>query len=346
MEEYKKILIIRLSSLGDVVLTTPVIKALKKKFPQSEIYFLTKENYFEVLKNNPHLSSVIRFNPDKEHRGFSGLKKLIKELNQYNFDLIVDLHSNLRSFLIRHWTKANKKIKYKKRALARFFMVHFKWLKIKSQPTVDSYLLSLRKIGIENRERKPKIFLDDKSEGFVNAFLLQNKIEKDDILIGVSPGAKWETKRWNKEKFVQLCRILLKGERYKIILFGSNEEKNLIEDVAQNFPRGVFKAIGLSLLELSALIKMCKLFVSNDSGPMHMATAMDVPVIAIFGPTHPNLGFSLLGEKNVILTTSEKCSPCSLHGEKPCKKEKQYCFENISAEEVAAVVIKKCSEVI
>jgi heptosyltransferase-2 len=344
MEEFKKILIIRLSSLGDVVLTTPVIKALKEKFPQSEIYFLTKGIYSDVLKNNPFLSSVIKFNPDQKHSGLAGLREIIRELAQYHFDLIIDLHSNLRSFFIRHLLKAEKKIRYKKRVLARFFIVYFKWLKIKPQHTIDSYLLSLRKLNIKNAKVKPEIFLDEKTEKFAQNFLWQNKIKKDDILVGISPGAKWETKRWDGSKFLRLCQILLENDKYKIVLFGSAEEKNLVENLTKNFSDRVFKGIGLSLLELSALIGKCEVFVSNDSGLMHIATAMDVPVIAIFGPTHPNLGFSPLGERNVILTTNEKCSPCSLHGEKPCKKERPYCFEKIFPEEVADVVIKKCSE--
>ncbi len=341
MKKIRKILIIRLSSLGDIVLTTPVIRSLKQKFPQSQIFFLTKIQYLVLLKNDPNIFRLIGFHPQHEHKGTQGFLKLIRELKALEFDLLVDLHANLRSFFIRHLLSAGIKIKYNKRRLSRFLLVHFKFLRVKPDPTVDSYLETLKKIGMNSAERHPQIFLDSKSEDFLKGFLIGKKIEKDDIVVGIHPGARWETKRWGEEKFAEVCQILLQRPKTKILLFGDQKDQEAVDRV--NLPvddQKLLKVMNLPLAESMSLIKRCDCFVTNDSGPMHVASALGVPVVAIFGPTHPQLGFSPISSENVVLTANVKCSPCSLHGEKKCHKKSRYCMDLIKPEMVTDAVGK------
>lgn len=339
MKKIEKILIIRLSSLGDVVLTTPVVKALKQKFPQAQISFLTKSRYLDLLKNDPHVFSLIGLDSRDKHKGISGFLKLVRQLRTFKFDLLVDLHANLRSFFIRHLLEAGIKIKYHKRWSTRFLLVHFKFLKARPNHTVDSYLKTLEKVGVNSFERGPRIFLDQKSEGFVKEFLIEKKIEKDDIVVGIHPGARWETKRWDEERFTQVCQILNRKPGLKIILFGDQRDQGAIERIRPRAEdEGVFKAVNLPLNEFMSLINSCDCFVTNDSGPMHIASALGVPVVAIFGPTHPKLGFSPIGSANVVLTANVECSPCSLHGEKRCKKKSRYCMDLIEPEMVTEAV--------
>jgi heptosyltransferase-2 len=339
MNPPEKILIIRFSSLGDIVLTTPVIKSLKEKFPQSKIFFLTKSQYESLLKNDPHVFSLIEFDPKERHRGISGFLKLIQELKASKFDLVVDLHSNLRSFLIRHLLKAKVKIRYDKRWLARFLLVHFKFIKIKPVHTVDSYGGALKKIGMNSVGKDPQIFLDEEGENFLKDFLIEKNIKKDDIVVGIHPGARWETKRWNEEKFAQVCQILNQKLKAKIILFGDQKDQKVIDRInPQAEDQNLFKAVNLPLNKFMSLIRRSDCFITNDSGPMHMASALGVPVVAIFGPTHPQLGFSPLGAKNIVLTANVECSPCSLHGEKKCHKESRLCMDLIQPEMVVDAV--------
>jgi heptosyltransferase-2 len=336
MNPPEKILIIRFSSLGDIVLTTSVIKSLKQKFPQSPIFFLTKSQYQDLLKNDPHIFSLIKFDPKEKHKGISGFLKLIQELKAFEFDLVVDLHGNLRSFLVRHLLKTELKIKYDKRWLARFLLVHFKFIKVKPMHTVDSYLEALKRIGVNSVEKDPQIFLNEKGENFLKDFLLEKNIEKDDIVVGIHPKAKWETKRWDEEKFNQVCQILNQKLKVKIILFGDQKDQEVIERISpQGESQKIFKAVNLPLNKFMSLIKRCDCFITNDSGPMHIASALGVPVVAIFGPTHPKLGFSPRGSENVVLTANVKCSPCSLHGEKKCHKKSRLCMDLIQPEMVA-----------
>jgi len=332
-------LIIRFSSLGDIVLTSPVIRSLKQKFPKSQIFFLTKSQYHDLLKNDPNIFSLIEFDPKEKHKGISGFLKLVEELKTFNFDLVVDLHANLRSFLIRHLLKTKLKIKYDKRWLARFLLVHFKLINVKSIDTVDSYLGALEKIGVNSSEKGSKIFLDQEGENVLTDFLVEKNIEKDNIVVGIHPGARWETKRWNEEKFTQVCRILNQKAKVKIILFGDRNDRELIEKISsQALNRKLFKAVNLPLNKFMSLIKRCDCFITNDSGPMHLASALGVPVVAIFGPTHPKLGFSPLAPESMVLTANVKCSPCSLHGEKKCHKKSRLCMELIQPEMVADAV--------
>jgi heptosyltransferase-2 len=333
MNRVEKILIIRFSSLGDIVLTTPVIKSLREKFPQSKIFFLTKSQYQDLLKNDPHIFSLIKFDPKEKHPGISGFFKLIQELKAFEFDLVVDLHANLRSFLIRHLLKTELKIKYDKRWLARFLLVHFKFIKVKPMHTVNSYLGALKKIGVNSSEKDPEIFLDREGENFLKDFLIEKNIEKDDIVVGIHPGARWETKRWDEEKFTQVCQILNQKPKVKIILFGDQKDQEVIDRInPQGEGRKLFKAVNLPLNKFMSLVGRCDCFITNDSGPMHIASALGVPVVAIFGPTHPKLGFSPRGPENIVLTANVKCSPCSLHGEKNCHKKSRLCMDLIQPE--------------
>jgi heptosyltransferase-2 len=302
---------------------------------------LTKIQYLDLLKNDPNIFGLIGFDPQDEHKGIQGFLKLIRELKALELDLLVDLHANLRSFFIRHLLKAGSKIKYDKRWLARFLLVHIKFLRAKPNPTVDSYLETLKKIGINSAERHPQIFPDSKSENFSKGFLIEKEIEKDDIVVGMHPGARWETKRWDEEKFAKVCQILLQQSKTKIVLFGDQEDQKAIDRM--NLPaddQKLFKVMNLPLAEFMSLIKRCDCFVTNDSGPMHMASALGVPVVAIFGPTHPQLGFSPIGSENIVLTANVKCSPCSLHGEKKCHEKSRYCMDLIEPEMVTDAVEK------
>ena len=339
MNHIQKILIIRFSSLGDIVLTSPVIRSLKQKFPKSQIFFLTKSRYHDLLKNDPNIFSLIEFDPKEKHKGISGFLKLVEELKTFNFDLVVDLHANLRSFLIRHLLKTKLKIKYNKRWFTRFLLVHFKFIHVKSIHTVDSYLKALKKIGVNSSEKDPEIFLDQESENFLKDFLVEKNIEKDNIMVGIHPGARWKTKRWNEEKFTQICRILNQKPKVKIILFGDRNDQELIEKISSPaLNRKLFKAVNLPLNKFMSLIKRCDCFITNDSGPMHIASALGVPVVAIFGPTHTKLGFSPLGPESMVLTANVKCSPCSLHGEKKCHKKSRLCMDFIQPEMVTDAV--------
>jgi heptosyltransferase-2 len=337
--KFDKILIIRFSSLGDIVLTTPVIDSLKAEFPESKIYFLTKARYSDLLKADPRIFSVVEFDQEGKHKGVKGFFKLISELRSQDFDLLIDLHGNIRSFFVRHLISSRKKFKYHKKRIARLLMVHCKFIRTEPIHTVDSYLEVLNRLQIKTEKRIPKVFPHQSDIEFTDNFLLEHGVKKDDILLGVHPGARWDTKRWDQGKFAQVCQALIERLGVKVLLMGESREEEVVKKIKSSFPSmNVISAVDLPLGRLTTLIACCDCLISNDSGPMHLASAFGVPVVAIFGPTHPKLGFAPLGPKSVALCADAECSPCSLHGKKKCSKESRTCMDSIEPEMVIKTV--------
>ena len=346
MKQIKTILIIRLSSMGDIILTFPVIETLKDNFPNSKIVYLTKNKYTDLLRNHPQIDCLVELDSEGKHKNVSGFVTLIKELNGFDFDLIIDLHANLRSFFVRRLVRGKIKFKYKKRGIQRFLIVHCKFLKIKSKHTVDLYLDLLKRSQsrvstsglIDSSNRIPKYYLEEKSKGFAQQFL-KDRGWKNEILIGMAPGARWETKIWDKETFAETGKILSEKLSAKILLCGDENDREAIEWISNFLGKDKnVHALNLPLNHLAGVIHRCKVFISNDTGLMHLASSLSVPTIAIFGPTHPKLGFAPLGLMDRVLMVGEKCSPCSLHGEKQCYQDKRYCMENILPSDVVGIV--------
>lgn len=330
-----KILVIRFSSLGDIILTTPVLDALKENYRDSEICFLNKQKYQGLFEADLRINSVIYFQPGEKDKGVAGLFRLIKRLNHEKFDMVVDLHSNLRSFFIRTLVKAQKKIRYNKRLIPRLQMVYFKKWKTSSVSTVESYLKSLEKIGMKVENGVPRLFVKNEERVWAERFLSGAGFKGEGLLIGIAPGAKWDTKKWGKDKFSSVAKKLCQDLPAKILLVGDKNDLNLIEDIKDYVgEKKVIQAVDLPLDKLMALIERCEAFISNDSGPMHLASALGVPTIGIFGPTYPGLGFSPSGLKDKIFWAGVECSPCSLHGKKECVREKRFCMDEMMPEEV------------
>lgn len=330
-----RILMIRLSSLGDIILTTPVLDALKQSHPNSRISFLTKRKYEGLFESDPRVDSVIYFDSQGRHKGLSGLLGLIKSLNQERFDLIVDLHSNLRSFPIRVLVRAGKKVHYHKRLFTRLWMVYFKKLRVKPVSTIENYLQSLGETGKRVCKRTPGLYSKKENEIWAENFLVENGLSHEEILIGMAPGARWETKRWDLEKFSCVAESLCRDLSGKILLVGNKADQDLIERIEQKIgKKKAITALDLPLDRLITLAKKCDLFISNDSGPMHLASALGVPTIGIFGPTSPDLGFSPSGLEDELFWAGVGCSPCSLHGDKDCIKESRNCMDEIRSETI------------
>lgn len=330
-----KILVVRFSSLGDIILTTPVLDALKENYRDSEICFLTRQKYQGLLEADPRINSVIYFQPEDKDRGIAGLLRLIRCLNQEKFDLTVDLHSSLRSFFIRNLVRAKKKVRYDKKLLSRLQMVYFKKWKTDSVSTVESYLDSLKKIDIVGQHKVPKLFVKDEDRAWAERFLLEAGTKREELLTGIAPGARWEMKKWGKDKFSFLAKSLSEDLPAKVLLVGDENDQNLIEDIRDYAGEDrAIPVVNLPFNRLLPLIEKCELFISNDSGPMHLASALGVPTMGIFGPTSPGLGFTPSGLKDKIFWKGVECSPCSLHGKKRCVREKRFCMDEIAAEEV------------
>lgn len=345
-----KFLIIRLGSMGDIILTTPVVTALKERYPDAELDFLVKKEYSNLLTANPGIRKIIPFDSKGEHRGFKGLFEISRELREEGYTHVIDLHGNLRSRVISALLPGSKTLRYGKQAIKRRLLLL--GFKVNTRHTVDSYLAALSPLhlvlpstggrglrgGGEMLMLLPKIYLSQDEEKAADKFLAQIDVHKDEAIIGLAPGAKWQTKMWMEEGFIETGRKAVKELNAKILIFGGPDEKDLAERVAAGIGKEALSVAGKSgLKETAALIKRCKVFVSNDSGPMHIATAVGTPVVSIFGPTVQEFGFSPLG-KGIIVEKELRCRPCSLHGGKKCPKGHFECMKGIGSDDVFAKV--------
>jgi len=283
MSESNKILIIRYSSLGDVVLTSAPIMNLRKAYPNSEIILTTKQQYIPLIKFFKDLDGCIPFPEDGK---LSSFFRYIREIRRTKFDLVIDLHNSLRSRIVRKLCKTQNVSIYDSNRNRRK-----SYLKpgIKSPPfkhTVEMYNEALFLPSSDALSIKPK---------FLKEYSNQN-IKSNTV--GIITSAKHSTKEWLPEYAIEVMNQLLK-QSLNIIFIADNIDKKFMTPFSGS-PNVRFN-VKPDLDTLVELIKSCKVVISGDTGPMHIAEALDTPVIAIFGPTHPCLGFYPLGE--VIIPT-------------------------------------------
>lgn len=329
-----KILVIRLSSLGDVVLATTVVELLKRYHPYAEVDFLVKKEYSDLLEGNGNIRRVIPFDSRGRQKGVTGLFAIAGELKREGYTHVIDLHGNLRSRIISVLLVKSKTLRYTKQALRRRMLL---WgIKLHTVHTVKAYCASLSSLEAKDAEfiPLPSIQISNKEDDAAGKLLGALGIIDGSVLIGLNPGAKWATKRWTEEGFVEVGKRAINELGSKVLIFGGPGEEGLCDRIAEGIGDGAFSIAGKTgLKEAAALMKRCRVFVTNDSGPMHMATAVETPVVAIFGPTVQGFGFSPLG-KSVVVERDLKCRPCSLHGSERCPKGHFECMKGISADEV------------
>lgn len=316
ISKFRKVLIIRLSSLGDVLLTTPLIRSLKKQFPNLHIDFVVRSEYSDALTLNPYLTNIFTYQNLK-----SDQIDLIRQLNINKYDLIIDLQNNLRSQKIAYALKVPK-VKFNKRSLDKFLLVNFKINRLKSaEPISKRYASAINGFKLDNEgldlftNNSPNILLSGKSD-----------------LIGLCPGARHFTKRWPEEYFSELGSLLIKNG-YKVALFGGKSDNEICAEICQRISGSINLCNDNDLLQIAADMKLCKAVVCNDSGLMHVASAVGTKVIAIFGSTVKEFGFAPYNGDNLILeNNSLTCRPCSHIGRSSCPKKHFECMRSIKPE--------------
>jgi len=310
----KRVLIIRLSSLGDVLLTTPVIQALKKKYPDCKIDYLVRNQYSDVLRYNPNLNKIYEFNP-------LNVKELLNELKQNNYDFILDLQNNFRSRKITFNLKA-KVYRFKKLSLRKFLLVNFKInLMRNSKSIVERYAESFPEIQLDNYGLE--IFIPKELENKIHDF---NK----DSIIGFCPGSKHYTKRWLPEYFIELGKKL-SNDGFTILIFGGKDDETICSEISTQIPNSINLQNNNEILLTAAYMKKCKLIVTNDSGLMHTASAVKTPVLVIFGSSVKEFGFLPYKTKNMILENENlRCRPCSHIGKGECPKSHFKCMKDLT----------------
>ena len=304
LSKVKKLLVIRLSSLGDILLSTPLIRSVKGKYPEIEIDFILKDHYKDVLIQNPYLKNIFVYQEGKKE-----LTKLAAKLNERNYDLIIDLQNNFRSKKIDSYLKAEKS-KFKKMDLEKLLLV-----KLKINTLKNALPISVRYASVLKNFQ-----LDDKGLDLFTNKPASSLFTEDKKYIGFCPGSRHFTKMWPKEYYIQLGNLLAK-DQYVVVLFGGNDDKEICKEISSQIPDSTDLNNKDDILQTAADMKRCDAVVCNDSGLMHVACAVKIPVLAIFGSTVKEFGFTPYQNKNIILeNNSLSCRPCTHLGKSYCPK--------------------------
>lgn len=322
-----KFLIIRFSSIGDIVLTTPVVRCLKKQVLTAEVHFLTKPGFKSIVETNPFI--------DKVHYLQDDFEAMIAALKQEDYDYVIDLHHNLRTLKVKR-ALAKKSFSFNKLNIGKWLLTNFKVNKLPDVHIVDRYLDTLQSFGVKNDNAGLDYFIPE-----------QDRIKESDIptshhagYIGVVIGAALNTKRYPIDKVKALCASI----HHPIILLGGKEDAANGDLIAETDRVKIYNACGkFNLNESADLVRRSKLIISNDTGLMHIATAFFKPIISLWGNTVPEFGmYPYLPGKpqsfDIMEVKGLSCRPCSKIGYNKCPKKHFKCMELIKPEDVLGKV--------
>lgn len=323
-----KILVIRMSSIGDVILTTPVLKAFKKRYPEAKIDFLVLEQFKDAISGLSYIDNLILFNK-KENDGLKNILKFADKLRENNYDYVFDLHAKFRSKIISKRLGV-KTYTYKKRAWWKTLLVKLRVIKYQVDDTiVKNYFGAFKDFNLEY-----------KGEDLDFSFEEDKKIEGLENLPVMAPRASKNTKEWTAEGFGKLAKLIFEKYGVKSLLIGGKGDIPRCEKINEISGNNcIILAGNLTLKESGFLLSKSKFLVTNDSGPFHIARGVKCKTFVIFGPTSP--GMFDFGENDTLIYAGVECSSCSLHGDKVCPKKHFKCMKSIKAENILEIIDKK-----
>lgn len=319
-----KILVIRFSSIGDIVLTSPVVRCLKQQLPDSKIHFLTKKQFTSIVEPNPNIDKVFALE--------SSLPAIIAELKKEKYDLIVDLHNNLRTLRVKQ-SLGVKSVAFDKLNVEKWLMTRFKVNKLPNLHIVDRYLETVKHLGVKNDQKGLDFFIKPKDE--VVPTSISPELEKGYVAFAI--GAQHATKRLPVEKIISICQKIDKP----IVLLGGKTDEEAATQIEKAVKHVVNTCSKLTVVQSASLIKQANAVITHDTGMMHIAAALKKKVISVWGNTIPEFGMYpyLPGEGSTIVEVKElPCRPCSKIGYDKCPKGHFKCMKEIDESQVVSSI--------
>lgn len=338
MDTSTKTLVIRFSSIGDIILSTPMLRVLRARFPDGQIDYVTRSEYAELVKSNQNLNQTYEFDA---RNGFDGLRALKKKIKEAGYDLIVDIHDSLRSKYLRS-LRGPKHVVVNKRVLERSMLVNLKKNLYKGYvPVVDRYIETLNEFGVANDGKGLELHIPDEVLFGVSGKLAKLKLNRFEKVVGLCPGARHFTKRWPADRYARVGAAFVQKTDAKVLLFGGAADEPVCNQICWDINNqvGVERAASLCgqfrLLETAAAMEFCDVVITNDTGLMHIATAMHRKIVAIFGSTVKEFGFFPYDPSAVVLEQPGlSCRPCSHIGRSKCPEKHFRCMLEIEADQV------------
>ncbi|MCK4679463.1 MAG: glycosyltransferase family 9 protein [Bacteroidales bacterium] len=320
----KKVLIIRFSSIGDIVLTTPIIRCLKMQVKDVEIHYLTKMAFTPILKSNPYI--------DKIHSIEKDIHEVIPGLKSIGFDHIIDLHKNLRSLRVKVNLRKQSS-SFNKLNLKKWILVRFKINMLPDKHIVDRYFDAVDFLGVRNDGKGLDYFIAEEDQ--VDTKTLPDSFKLG--YIGFAIGGKHKTKLLPVEKIEAICHKLNRP----VVLLGGKEDENRAIEISKTFGPNVYNTCGrLNINQSASIIEQAELIITHDTGLMHIAAAFRKKIISVWGNTIPEFGmYPYMPEKvnnrfNIVEVKELSCRPCSKIGYDQCPKGHFDCMNQIDVDEL------------
>ncbi len=337
IKNIKRLLIRSTNWIGDAIMTTPAVRTIREGFPNAHISLLAKPWVAPVFENSEHIDRLLIYDGERRHKGFVGKFRLARDLEKYRFDAAILLQNAFEAAFISFLAGIPLRIGYRRDARGLLLTHAVPCTKeIKTKHQTDYYLNILREIGIAQGNRDLYLKLNQKDQFGAEKILLEQHLSLDDTIIGINPGATYgPAKQWPADRYAGLADRIIASSGARVIIFGGPGDKTLGQKISGKMKhRPVNLSGNTSLGEAMALIERCHLFITNDSGLMHVAAALDVPLVAVFGSTNP-IATGPLGSKSKVVQAAVPCSPC-LNSE--CMEGHLKCMEQIDVNRVFDVV--------
>jgi 3-deoxy-D-manno-octulosonic-acid transferase/heptosyltransferase-1 len=346
--DFKKVLFIKLSSIGDVVHLIPALESFKMNYPETKLSWVVEEESSDILIGYPLIDRLYIIkrewidklkNPLTFFEGVKIFYNFFRLLKNENFDVVIDFQGLFKSGIVTFFTGAKRRIGYDKtRELSYIFLNEKISPYDPNRHAIERYINLIKCLGVKNGVIRWDFNIDDDIKNMRETLHLHG-IKENDKIISINPIARWETKLWNMNRFGRLSDLIVGKLGAKVIFTGSKKDRTKIEEaVSKTRYKPLIMAGKTSLRELTAIIRISDLFISTDTGPMHIAAALKTPVIALFGPTSP-LRTGPYGDNNIVIRRSIDCSPCF---KKICKDP--ICMKEITVEEVFDAVRSKINK--
>ena len=332
----KRILVIKIGAIGDVILAIPSLRAIRNNFPDAYISVIVGSSSRHVLKKCPYIDDVIFYDRKGHEKGIKGLLKMGAIVRRKAFEVSLDFQNNRASHIIAWLGGVPRRFGYNNKKFGFLINNRLKYLKIGVGPVEEQFRI-LKRAGINTIGASKRLETWPSKEDFsyVDSFLKNEWVRANQVLVGVNIGSSWKTKRWPLKCFSRLSDMLA-AKDIRVIITGSEEEQRLADDFVKITRSKVINATGkTTVTELAALIKRCKVFVTGDSAPMHIASSMGTNFIALFGPTDPRRHYEAT-DKGLVIKKKVTCGPCY---KSDCKKV--LCMDKISVDEVFKAVMEK-----
>ena len=334
----RKILVIRLDRIGDMVITTPIFRALKEKWPDAQITVLTNPVNKNIVINNPFIDYILVYDRENKHKSLNSRLIFFRSIRERKFDLVIDpyLDYELKTSFITRFVGNRFRLGFEFAGREIFYNIRYNPnifpVSTEKRHMIDYDLDLLTYIGIKTQKRQPEIFLSTDEKENAYKLLEEAGTNPESKIIGIHPGGHYESQRWPIKRFAAISDYLITNYDVKVILFAGQAEKQLLSEFKGYAVKTPIFLENLSLREFMSTLSHCSLLLCNNSGPLHIATALNIPTVSTMGPTVPYHWWPY-GKDHIVLRKDVDCSPCK-NG--ICKTHE--CMELITTDDFIAAV--------